>query len=179
MELESILAHELAHIRRHDYVVNLLQVLAETLLFYHPAVWWISHELRREREHCCDDLVVGFTRDPVSYARALTNLEQLRSTLPSIALGANGGALLPRIQRLLNAPTKTSRHGIFPISMTILVLLALLLFRARNELRAEPQSSASPRLSSTVPQAAGSDLPKPKRRHPVRTRRYRRSNRTA
>ena len=55
-QLEAILAHELAHIRRHDYLVNLLQTLVETLLFYHPAVWWLSHRIRIERENCCDDL---------------------------------------------------------------------------------------------------------------------------
>ena len=58
-QVEAILAHELAHIRRHDYVVNLLQTVVETLLFYHPAVWWLSHRIRVERENCCDDLAVS------------------------------------------------------------------------------------------------------------------------
>ena len=58
-QLEAIIAHELAHIRRHDYLINLLQSLIETLLFYHPAVWWVSRQIRREREHCCDDLAVA------------------------------------------------------------------------------------------------------------------------
>ena len=62
-ELEAVLAHELAHIRRHDYLVNLLQSAVETLLFYHPGVWWVSHVVRVEREHCCDDLaVIGLRR---------------------------------------------------------------------------------------------------------------------
>ena len=66
-QLELILAHELAHIRRHDYLVNLFQVAVETLLFYHPAVWWVSRQIRIEREHACDDLAVAVCGDPVAY----------------------------------------------------------------------------------------------------------------
>jgi len=73
-QLEAILAHELAHIRRHDYLVNLLQTLVETLLFYHPAVWWLSGRIRAEREHCCDDLAVSLCGDPIAYASALADL---------------------------------------------------------------------------------------------------------
>ena len=67
-QLEAILAHELAHIRRHDYLVNLLQTVVETLLFYHPAVWWLSGRIRVERENCCDDLAVSLCGDPYAYA---------------------------------------------------------------------------------------------------------------
>jgi beta-lactamase regulating signal transducer with metallopeptidase domain len=74
-QLEAILAHELAHIRRHDYLVNLLQTLVETLLFYHPAVWWLSRRIRVERENCCDDLAVSLCGDPVAYASTLAVLE--------------------------------------------------------------------------------------------------------
>src|SRR6266700_8429858 len=76
-QLEAILAHELAHIRRHDCLVNLLQTLVETLLFYHPAVWWLSRRIRIERENCCDDLAVSLCGDPVAYATALADLESL------------------------------------------------------------------------------------------------------
>jgi bla regulator protein BlaR1 len=65
-QLELILAHELAHIRRHDYLINLFQVAVETLLFYHPAVWWVSRQVRIEREHACDDLAVAVCGDPVA-----------------------------------------------------------------------------------------------------------------
>ena len=68
-QLDAILAHELAHIRRHDYLVNLLQTLVETLLFYHPAVWWLSRRIRIERENCCDDLGGGVCGDPKSPTR--------------------------------------------------------------------------------------------------------------
>ena len=73
-QIEMILAHELAHIRRHDFFVNLLQATVETLLFYHPAAWWISRRIRVEREHCCDDIAVDVCGNPLQYARALTRL---------------------------------------------------------------------------------------------------------
>ena len=100
-QLEAVLAHELAHIRRHDYLVNLLQMAAETLLFYHPAVWWISARIRHERELCCDDLAVRATGGALSYARALTTLEKMRSARPALALGSTDGPLFYRIRRLV------------------------------------------------------------------------------
>lgn len=102
-QLEAVLAHELAHIRRHDYLVNLVQSLAEALLFYHPAVWWVSGRIRYERELCCDDLAVELCGDPVCYARALALLEKRRVLRPSLAMGSAGGPLVLRIRRLLMA----------------------------------------------------------------------------
>ena len=98
-QLQAILAHELAHIRRHDYLANILQTIVETLLFYHPAVWWVSSRMRHERELCCDDLAVRHCGDAIGYARALTRLERIRA-VPEPAVAANGGSLLYRIQRL-------------------------------------------------------------------------------
>lgn len=100
-QLEAIIAHELAHIRRHDYLVNLLQAVIEALLFYHPAVWWVSRQIRQEREHCCDDLAVAVSGDLMTYARALLEMEQLRAAAPQLAVAAYGGLLMNRIQRLL------------------------------------------------------------------------------
>lgn len=109
-QLEAILVHELAHIRRHDYLVNLLQTLVETLLFYHPAVWWVSRRIRIERENCCDDLAVALCGDPIAYANALADLESSRLStaapvrrLDRTALAATGGSLLHRVRRLLGA----------------------------------------------------------------------------
>src|SRR5580693_3237844 len=82
-QLEAIVAHEIGHIKRYDYLVNMLQMLAETLLFYHPAVWWTSKRIRLERELCCDDLAVRFSGNALRYARALTTLEKLRLRTPS------------------------------------------------------------------------------------------------
>jgi beta-lactamase regulating signal transducer with metallopeptidase domain len=101
-QVEALLAHELAHVRRHDYLVNVLQGIAESLLFYHPAVWWISNQIRVEREHCCDDLAVAASGDALVYARALAELESIRPALFKAALSANDGSLLRRIRRLTN-----------------------------------------------------------------------------
>src|SRR5881396_918641 len=101
LQLDALLAHELAHVRRHDYLVNLLQSVIETLLFYHPAVWWVSHRIRVEREHCCDDLAVAACGDARCYATALLAIEQLRAA-SALALAASGGSLLDRIRRLLS-----------------------------------------------------------------------------
>ncbi|MBI2215475.1 MAG: M56 family metallopeptidase [Acidobacteria bacterium] len=101
-QLETVLAHELAHIRRHDFVVNLVQTVVETLLFYHPAVWWISNRVRVEREHCCDDAAVAICGDAVGYARALTTLEEMRTArVPTALLASTGGSLLDRVRRLV------------------------------------------------------------------------------
>ena len=99
-QLEAILAHELAHIRRHDYLVNLWQTLVETVLFYHPAVWWLSHRIRVERENCCDDIAVAVVENRVEYGRALLALEELQGAQTTLALGARSGSLLSRIARL-------------------------------------------------------------------------------
>ncbi len=101
-QIEALLAHELAHIRRHDYLVNLIQSAAETLLFYHPAVWWVSGRIRVERENCCDDLAVAATGDAIVYARALVDLEERRNPgrTGAVALAADGGQLFGRIARL-------------------------------------------------------------------------------
>ncbi len=98
-----MLAHEVAHIRRYDYLVNMVQVLAEALLFYHPAVWWTSGRIRRERELCCDDDAVRVCGDALRYARALTALERMRVMMPSLALGGTDGPLAYRIARVMGA----------------------------------------------------------------------------
>jgi beta-lactamase regulating signal transducer with metallopeptidase domain len=110
-QVEALLAHELAHVRRHDYLVNVLQGIAESLLFYHPAVWWISNQIRIEREHCCDDLAVEASGDVLVYARALAALESMRPAHFKAALSANDGSLLRRIQRLAHPVAANSPAG--------------------------------------------------------------------
>jgi len=100
-QVEAILLHELAHIRRYDYLVNVLQRSVEGLLFYHPAVWWMSRVMRNERENCCDDLVVEMSGDAHEYARALAALEENRGSGCEPAVAARGGNLVKRIRRLL------------------------------------------------------------------------------
>jgi TonB family protein len=127
--LEAILIHELAHLRRGDYLVNVVQCGVEILLFYHPAVWWVSNQIRREREHCCDDVAASLSADRLTYARALTSLEELRLRSTKLAVGAGGGELLHRIRRVL-APNTVERprvSGGFAMSVVaaVITLLAL------------------------------------------------------
>src|SRR5581483_1806457 len=125
-QLEAILAHELAHVRRHDWLVNLLQAIAETLLFYHPVVWWTSRQIRLERELCCDDLAVAACGDAPTYAGALAALEERRIGAPRLAVGAAGGSLLPRIQRLLGAPTADQPQPAIALAAAAAALAAAL-----------------------------------------------------
>jgi hypothetical protein len=118
------LAHELAHVRRHDYLVNVLQGIAESLLFYHPAVWWISNQIRAEREHCCDDLAVAAGGDVLVYARALAELESMRPAHFKAALSANDGSLLRRIQRLTD-PMAAHRPAGWGVAWSLGALLLL------------------------------------------------------
>jgi beta-lactamase regulating signal transducer with metallopeptidase domain/uncharacterized protein involved in exopolysaccharide biosynthesis len=127
-QLELILAHELAHIRRHDHWINLVQVLIETVLFYHPAVWWLSGEIRKERELCCDDLAVATCGNRLAYARALSALEGLRSRPEAMAMGADGGSLLERIRRIVGVPTSESAVGWRQPIGGAMIGLGLLLF---------------------------------------------------
>src|SRR6185312_9958852 len=113
-QVEALLAHELAHVLRHDYLVNLFQRLAEAILFYHPAVWWVSTEIRREREHCCDDIAVSATGDAILYAEALAGLEASRATWPQTALAATDGSLPHRIARLLGIARPRVTPAAFP-----------------------------------------------------------------
>lgn len=111
-EVDAILAHELAHLRRHDYLVNLGQRVIEALLFYHPAVWWVSGRIRAERENCCDDLAAQAVGDGRVVARALVALAERNAGIPALALAADGGALGERVRRLLGAKSAGGRTGI-------------------------------------------------------------------
>lgn len=108
-QLRAVIVHELAHIRRHDYLVNLIQAFFESLLFYHPAVWWLSGRLRVEREYCCDDIAVSVGGDRLCYAQALSSLDALRAQVPQPALASTGGSLMNRIRRLAGVQMVPSR----------------------------------------------------------------------
>lgn len=121
-QAEFIMIHELMHIRRQDYLWNLLQTMIEALLFYHPVVRWISHDARFEREQCCDDAVLRLGGGAVEYARTLTELETLRSSRAELVLGATGGQLVARIHRLIGQPA----GGSFPVWLPLLLMGMLL-----------------------------------------------------
>lgn len=152
-QLEAILAHELAHIRRHDYLVNLLQTVVETLLFYHPAVWWLSRRIRAERENCCDDLAVNLCGDPFTYAQALADLEGLRSPARRFVMAADGGSLVQRVRRVLGAPSHAGRApGWLAGSASVLVLLGIVLGAAGTEALQPPANDPPAQSAPPSPQ---------------------------
>jgi bla regulator protein BlaR1 len=127
-QLELILAHELGHLRRHDHLVNLAQVVVETLLFYHPVVHWISREVRHEREICCDRLVLSVSeRKPSDYARTLAALESVRQVPVQLAVAATGGLLVDRVRRILGMQSSSpQRFGFMRLTLAIAALVCLL-----------------------------------------------------
>jgi beta-lactamase regulating signal transducer with metallopeptidase domain len=125
-ELEAVIAHELAHVRRADFLWNLVQTLAETLFFFHPAVWWVSNRIRQERELCCDDLVLQICPNPVVYATALFHLEEQRSRRLHLAMALDGHqphqTLRMRIARILGEPSAFSIRTERPLSLITAVV---------------------------------------------------------
>ena len=150
-QLEALLAHELAHIRRHDYLVNLLQTGVETVCFYHPAVWWISREVRRHREHCCDDIAVGAC-DRLTYVTALSALASIST--PQLALSAAGGSLRDRVRRLIEPTTHSaSPKGAWIAMLPILLVIAFVAPQAwsTQTTTAAPAAPASIAAAPAVP----------------------------
>jgi len=119
--MEALLAHEVAHIRRMDYIVNLIQNAVEILLFYHPAVWWISKQIRIEREQIADELAAQMTGEPRCLALALRELERVQFATSQLSVPANGGNLLNRIKRL-------TRPAVNPIEYKVVAPAICLIF---------------------------------------------------
>ena len=155
-QIEAILAHEIAHIRRHDFLVNLLQTFAETILFYHPAVWWLSARIRAEREHCCDQVALSVCGDPVSYAEALVELESWRTGHSPLALAATGGKLMTRVRRLLGAPTDDRRRSSSAMVIAGVAALVICLAGASRYLMAAQPDASAPRSGTASDPAAWS-----------------------
>lgn len=148
--LEAVLAHELAHLRRGDYLANLLQTLAEALLFFHPAAWWLSRQIRETREHCCDDAAAALLGDPLPLAQGLAALAALRRfphADPDPALAATRGNLMQRITRLFQpqpAPAPSLRGlAILLVSATLLGATALVASQARGKAAPAPTRKAA------------------------------------
>lgn len=145
--VRALLAHELAHIRRYDYPVNILQSLVEILLFYHPAIWWVSRQVRVEREHACDDLALSLCNgDAVVYARALLSVEEIRvgGQSSALALGADGGSLIARVRRIASPrPNRTSPLAAAAVSIALFIAVGAvnLLLLKGTQARAASNSS--------------------------------------
>ena len=157
-QIEALLAHELAHVRRWDYLVNLGQTAAEALFFYHPAVWWLSRRIRLEREQCCDDAVVATCGDRVAYARALATLGQ-SSAVPAAALAAGDGQLLARIRRILvmeNEIRTSAGRLVGSVALAGIALAAVAVLTAACGLYAAGWAGAA-NPSGEAPQSAATD----------------------
>jgi bla regulator protein BlaR1 len=169
-EVEAILAHELAHIARRDWFFHLLQAFVESLFYYHPAVWWISGIIHRERENACDDAALALTGNPVAFAKALVQVQELATPALSMALGGKQHSLLHRVRRILNqAPVKQKHQVMEKITASAILLFLLLLvgMRANNVPGIEKALAQMSNLSSSIfdseaAQWPADSLPKPK-----------------
>jgi bla regulator protein blaR1 len=110
-QMRAVLAHELAHIHRFDHWMHLLQGMVEILLFFHPAIWWISNQINVERDYCCDETSVRTIGNPKMLVEALAQLETMRIASPNLVLAANGGSLLDRITRILGIPMNVNNKN--------------------------------------------------------------------
>jgi len=143
IQIEIILMHELAHLRRHDYLVNAVQRLIESFFFYHPATWWISSVMSNEREHCCDDVVVSTIGNAHEYALALIALEENRFSSREPALAVTGGNLMKRIHRLLHPSRSIS--ALAPL-VAVAILIAAAVSMAGLHLGPSKQLSAATKV---------------------------------
>ncbi len=159
--LEALLAHELAHIKRHDYLVNLVQGAIEIVLFYHPTVWWLSNRIRVEREQIADDLAASMLGEPRRLALALSELDQFQFTTPQLAHAAHGGNLMSRIKRLVRPDTEPLN---WKMAVPILGLAAACAAFYANAQTA-PSPSAAPQVNAkAAPAPSPAPAPRVKKR---------------
>jgi beta-lactamase regulating signal transducer with metallopeptidase domain len=155
--LEALLAHELAHVRRHDYLVNLIQSAIEILLFYHPAVWWLSHRIRIERELIADDVAASALDEPRRLALALSELDLFQLSPPQLAPGAHGGKLMSRIKRLVR-PQAESLSGSLSWKLALPALglaLTAAIHAHAGTAPAAPAAQAKPAVHLTLREERG------------------------
>lgn len=157
-QLDAVIAHELAHIKRFDAFVNLFQIAAETLLFYHPAVWWLSKRIRTERENCCDDVAVAVCGDPASYAQALANMAEWQAA-PVMAMALNSHPLAARVARILGVTKLRGSFGNGSLAASVLCLTASLV--AGHALLSASHAAPVPQASTTsaAPAVAATSAP--------------------
>ncbi len=143
VQLQALITHELAHIKRYDYIVNIFQVVVETLGFYHPGIWWISRQVRNERENCCDDIAVSVIESRKEYAAALFTMEGIRHKQLELAIAANGGKLINRIERLAGKESSQNRSWLPSVVTAMLLLTMGVGLSAYNNVSAEATENAS------------------------------------
>jgi beta-lactamase regulating signal transducer with metallopeptidase domain/uncharacterized protein YnzC (UPF0291/DUF896 family) len=169
VQLQAVIAHELAHIQRLDAFVNAFQISVESLLFYHPAVWWLGKCIREERENCCDDVAVAICGSPVTYAHALALLAESR-VAPQMVMAANRGPLAARVARLLRIDDFSGARrganlsaGLLCLSAALLAGCALIgaahIVHAQTPARPEAPALAPPPAQPAAPRTAISPPP--------------------
>jgi hypothetical protein len=159
-EIEAIILHELAHIRRHDYLVNLLQTFTEAVFFFNPGLLWLSSLIRKEREHCCDHFAVERTGDKKTFVRALVSIHELplRRSKQFVAFAASKSFLLQRVEHIFHAPKTLTWLGKISMSIPALLLFSLLIFlgqipqtNSRGLSSRETPAQENPAISFQVP----------------------------
>jgi beta-lactamase regulating signal transducer with metallopeptidase domain len=143
-QVEAILLHELSHIKRHDFLINILQSIIEVVFYYHPVVWWLSAQARQEREHCCDDQIIAYGVNKITYANALTNVQHISFTQNKLTMGlANDkNDLLNRIKRLVDGNDHTSTN-FYTKGISLIVLMTFLMgfsWYQQEHLSEEPET---------------------------------------
>jgi beta-lactamase regulating signal transducer with metallopeptidase domain/beta-lactamase class D len=156
-QLQMIISHELIHIKRYDFLINFLQSVVETLLFYHPAAHWASRKIREEREYICDDLTLELCKDSVGYARALTKVARFQRQAEQLAVAATDGELKDRIYRLVSNAQNPgfSKKSILPnVSAIVLLSLCLvIIFGGLKVLSNNAETDLKKSLLAAVPEA--------------------------
>lgn len=149
-QIEAVLAHELAHIRRYDYLINLLQSIIEIIFFFHPAIWWLSVRINTERENCCDDLALTVCEDRMALAHALVKVAEQQLTLPlAMALNSNKNVLMNRVRRVVGlAPAPNRTFNLLPSVLLLLGLLAGVSVYALDQKEESKSEAKKPKIET-------------------------------
>lgn len=153
-QIEAILAHEIAHIKRYDFFVNIIQSIAETILFYHPVVWWISSVIRNERENCCDDIAIKLCMDRIAYSNALINIQQLKASNSILAIALNGkeSNLFRRIKRMNETKNSRTNYGIkFAVFSFLILFIAVVSLLSTSTYGSKTDFNKASLLNSFLP----------------------------
>ncbi len=169
-EVEAILAHELAHIARNDYLVNIIQSIIEVFLYFNPAVWWVSANIRAERENCCDDQAIQLCGSSLVYAKALLHVQESAMPVPMLAMpfAPKKNQLLNRIQRILKQPQ--NRNNIMEkLTVSSLLLLAIAFFTmgaipVSTPIDTDETITAHPELTYLAPELVLDTIPSSKKK---------------
>ena len=153
-EVEAILAHELSHIRRHDFLINIIQSIIEAVFFYNPIIWWLSNQIRTERENCCDDVALHIGINKLTFAKALANIQQLKiNTTMAMTLGKNNRNLMKRIQRLFEGDVQY-RSNVWDKILPVMVIIGALISLSWYSIQPPDESSktALTKINIDLPQ---------------------------